>query len=101
MDAYLDAHPGIRMVSVVHSETPSGTLNPVREIGPIAAPHGAVTIVDCVSSFGGIELQAEAWQLDLLVAGSAEVPRWAARDVAHGGQPGGLGAIDANPARAA
>lgn len=67
--AYLDAHPEIRMVSMVHSETPSGTLNPVRDIGPIARAHGAVTIVDVVSSFGGIELDAEGWQLDLLVAG--------------------------------
>ncbi len=69
VEAYLDAHPEIRMVSVVHSETPSGTLNPVRELGPIARAHDAVTIVDVVSSFGGIELEAEAWQLDLLVAG--------------------------------
>ena len=67
--AYLDAHPEIRMVSVVHSETPSGTLNPVRELGPIARAHDAVTIVDAVSSLGGVELEAEAWQLDLLVAG--------------------------------
>jgi len=69
VDAYLSAHQGIKAVAVVHSETPSGTLNPVREIGPIARRHGAITIVDCVSSLGGIELQAEAWQLDLLVAG--------------------------------
>jgi len=69
VDSYLDAHPEIRMVSVVHSETPSGTLNPVRELGPIARAHDAVTIVDVVSSLGGIQLEAEAWQLDLLVAG--------------------------------
>lgn len=69
VSAYLDAHPEIRMVSVVHSETPSGTLNPVRELGPIARAHDAVTIVDVVSSFGGIQLEAEAWQLDLLIAG--------------------------------
>jgi pyridoxamine---pyruvate transaminase len=66
---YLDANAGIEVVSVVHSETPSGTLNPVREIGPVCRARGAVTIVDAVSSFGGIELEAEAWQLDLLVAG--------------------------------
>ncbi len=69
VDAYLDAHPEIRVVSVVHSETPSGTLNPVRDLGPIARAHDAVTIVDAVSSFGGIELESAAWQLDLLVAG--------------------------------
>jgi pyridoxamine--pyruvate transaminase len=97
VDAYLTEHPGIRMVSVVHSETPSGTLNPVHEIGPIARRHGAVTIVDCVSSFGGIELKAEAWQLDLLVAGPQKC---------LGGPPGmsliavspqAWAAIDANP----
>jgi pyridoxamine--pyruvate transaminase len=69
VEAYLEAHPEIEMVSVVHSETPSGTLNPVAELGPIARAHGAVTIVDVVSSFGGIELRPEEWQLDLLVAG--------------------------------
>jgi len=67
--AYLDANPAIRVCSVVHSETPSGTLNPVEAIGPICRERGVVTIVDCVSSLGGVELQAEAWQLDLLVAG--------------------------------
>jgi pyridoxamine--pyruvate transaminase len=69
VDAYLTEHPEITVVSVVHSETPSGTLNPVWDIGPIARKHGAVTIVDVVSSWAGIELKPEEWQLDLLVAG--------------------------------
>ena len=69
VDAYLTEHPEISVVSMVHSETPSGTLNPVQEIGPIARRHGALTIVDCVSSWAGIELKPEEWQLDLLVAG--------------------------------
>jgi pyridoxamine--pyruvate transaminase len=69
VEAYLEAHPEIRMVSVVHCDTPSATINPVREIGPIARAHGAVTIVDAVSTFGGIELRPEEWQLDLVVAG--------------------------------
>lgn len=67
--AYLDGHPEVEMLAVVHSETPSGTLNPVRELGPICRSHGVVTIVDCVSAFGGVELRPEEWQLDLLVAG--------------------------------
>ena len=69
VDAYLTEHPEITVVSVVHSETPSGTLNPVWDIGPIARRHGAVTIVDVVSSWAGIELKPEEWQLDLLIAG--------------------------------
>ena len=43
VDAYLTEHPEISVVSVVHSETPSGTLNPVWDIGPVARRHGAVT----------------------------------------------------------
>lgn len=66
---YLDAHPAIRVVSVVHSETPSGTLNPIARIGPICRARGVVTIVDAVSSYGGIELRPDEWQLDLIVAG--------------------------------
>jgi pyridoxamine--pyruvate transaminase len=97
VDAYLTAHPGITVVSVVHSETPSGTLNPVWDIGPLARLHGAVTIVDAVSSFAGIELLPEEWQLDLIVAGPQKC---------LGGPPGmsllavseqAWAAIDANP----
>lgn len=67
--AYLDAHPTIKVVSVVHSETPSGTVNPIDRIGPICRARGVVTVVDAVSSFGGIELRPDEWQLDLVVAG--------------------------------
>jgi pyridoxamine--pyruvate transaminase len=97
VDAYLTTHPGITVVSVVHSETPSGTLNPVWDIGPLARRHGAVTIVDAVSSFAGIELLPEEWQLDLIVAGPQKC---------LGGPPGmsllavseqAWAAIDANP----
>jgi len=66
---YLDAHPGIELVAVVHSETPSGTLHDCSAIGPIARAHGAVTLVDAVSSLGGVPFEADAWQLDVCVAG--------------------------------
>jgi len=61
--------PKIEVVSVVHCETPSGTLNPIKEIGTIAKAHGAVTIVDCVSSLGGVEIRPDEWELDVCVAG--------------------------------
>jgi pyridoxamine--pyruvate transaminase len=95
--AYLDAHPGIKVVSVVHSETPSGTVNPVDRIGPICRQRGVVTVVDAVSSYGGIELRPDEWQLDLIVAGPQKC---------LGGPPGmslmaisreAWAAIDANP----
>jgi pyridoxamine---pyruvate transaminase len=66
---YLDEHPEIELVTVVHSETPSGTLCDVSAIGPIAHAHGALTLIDCVSSLGGIPLHVDEWQLDVCVAG--------------------------------
>ncbi len=65
----LQANPGIKFLSVVHSETPSGTHNPVREIGRIAKEFGVITMVDTVSGLGGEVLSPEDWGLDVAVAG--------------------------------
>src|SRR2546423_7313255 len=70
VERYLDEHPGIELVTVVHSETPSGTLCDVSAIGPAARAHGAVTLVDCVSSLGGMPFETDEWQLDVCVAGA-------------------------------
>src|SRR5438128_4347972 len=69
VEHYLEEHPGIELVTVVHSETPSGTVCDVSAIGPIARAHGALTLVDCVSSLGGIPFRTDEWQLDVCVAG--------------------------------
>ena len=69
VERYLDKHRGIELVTVVHSETPSGTVCDVSAIGPIARAHGALTLIDCVSSLGGIPLRSDEWQLDVCVAG--------------------------------
>lgn len=59
----------IRFIAVVHSETPSGTLNPVGEICRLARQYGALTIVDAVSSFAGMPVPVDQWGVDLCVAG--------------------------------
>ncbi len=65
----LRSHPEIKLLSVVHSETPSGTVNPVREIGAIAREFGVLTVVDTVSGLGGDPFVPEEWGVDLAVAG--------------------------------
>jgi len=59
----------VRFIAMVHSETPSGTLNPVREICALAQEYEAITIVDAVSSFGGMNVPVDEWGVDLCVAG--------------------------------
>ncbi len=61
--------PTISVLSVVHSETPSGTINPVREICTIAREFGAITIVDTVSGLLSEDFSPEAWGMDIAVAG--------------------------------
>ena len=65
----LEKDPEIRFLSVVHSETPSATINPMKDIGAIARAHGVLTIVDTVSGLGGEAVCPEDWGIDVAVAG--------------------------------
>ena len=61
--AQLKATPA-DVVAMVHAETSTGVLNPVRELAAIAREHGALTIVDAVTSLGGMPLEVGAWGID-------------------------------------
>lgn len=65
----LSERPDVTVVAVVHCETPSGTVNPVGEIGPVAAEFGAYLLVDAVASFGGMAVDVRAWHADIVVVG--------------------------------
>jgi aspartate aminotransferase-like enzyme len=60
-----------KMVTMVHCETPSGTLNPIGAVGEIVARHGVpLFYVDAVSSAAGAELRTDEWHIDLCLVGS-------------------------------
>ena len=52
------------VVAMVHAETSTGVVNSMRELAPIAREHGALTIVDAVTSPGGVPLDVGAWGID-------------------------------------
>ena len=60
--------PSITHVAVVHCETTTGMLNPVEAIGRIVKSFGKVFIVDAMSSFGGIPLDAADLGADFLIS---------------------------------
>ncbi|MBD0415266.1 pyridoxamine--pyruvate transaminase [Oryzicola mucosus] len=62
-------HPEVTVVSVCHHDTPSGTINPIDEIGKIVAEHGGYLIVDAVSSFGGMKTHPEDCSADIYITG--------------------------------
>lgn len=55
------------VVTVVHNETSTGLLNPVKEIGEIAAAADARFVVDGVTSIGGDEFRIDDWNVDIAV----------------------------------
>ena len=64
---------GPRLVTAVHCETPSGTLNPLREIGEICREVDALYYVDFVASAGGAAVDVDANHIDLGLLGSQKV----------------------------
>jgi alanine-glyoxylate transaminase/serine-glyoxylate transaminase/serine-pyruvate transaminase len=52
------------LVGLVHAETSTGVLNPVKELAAIAREHGALVLVDAVTSLGGHEVNVGAWGID-------------------------------------
>jgi 2-aminoethylphosphonate-pyruvate transaminase len=70
LDAALAADAAITHVVVVHCETTSGVLNPVEEIAAVTGCRGRRLLVDAMSAFGALPLDAAATSYDALVASS-------------------------------
>jgi 2-aminoethylphosphonate-pyruvate transaminase len=68
----LAADPSITHVAVVHCETGAGVLNPLHEIALVAAKHGRGLIVDAMSSFGALEIDARKTPFDAVIAASGK-----------------------------
>ena len=62
--------PSITHVLAVHCETTSGILNPVEQVAEIVAQHKRSLIIDAMSAFGAIPLDAEQVQFDAVMASS-------------------------------
>ena len=72
IEAALAADPGLTHVAQVHCETGTGILNPLPEIAAAVARHGRGLIVDAMSSYGAIPIDARAIRFDALVAASGK-----------------------------
>jgi aspartate aminotransferase-like enzyme len=60
-----------RMITAVHCETPSGTLNPLEELGRLKHAYRVpLFYVDAVASAGGAPVLADDWHIDLCLGGS-------------------------------
>lgn len=72
IDAALAADRAITHVAQVHCETGTGILNPLPEIAKVVAARGRGLIIDAMSSYGAIPIDARAVNFDALVAASGK-----------------------------
>ena len=60
----------LKMVAVVHAETSTGVLQPLEEISAIAHAAGALFLVDCVTSLGGVPVKLDERRIDVAYSGT-------------------------------
>jgi len=70
MEAALKAEKKVKMVAVVHAETSTGVLQPLKEISGLAKEYDALFLADTVTSLGGAELAIDDWGVDISYSGS-------------------------------
>jgi 2-aminoethylphosphonate-pyruvate transaminase len=70
VEAMLKSDAAITHVFSVHCETTSGILNPIGKIGEIAARHGKRFLIDSMSAFGALPLNAKDISFDAVAASS-------------------------------
>jgi 2-aminoethylphosphonate-pyruvate transaminase len=70
LDAALSADAAVTDVAVVHCETTSGVLNPVGEVAAVVARHRRRLIIDAMSAFGALSIDARETPFAALVASS-------------------------------
>ena len=64
----LEANPDITHLSMVHSETTTGLLNPIEEVAEVLKGRNITFIVDAMSSFGGVPIDMKKLDIDFLVS---------------------------------
>jgi len=72
VDRLLSADASITHVGLIHCETSTGILNPLPEIAAVVQRHGRSLIVDAMSSFGALPIDARSVPFDALIAASGK-----------------------------
>lgn len=63
-------HPDAKVLAFVHAETSTGALSDAHTLCKIAQQYGALTIVDAVTSLGGVPVLVDEWGADAVYSGS-------------------------------
>lgn len=72
VDRLLAADPSVTHVALIHCETSTGILNPLPEIAQVIKRHGKRLIIDAMSSFGALPIDARQVPFEALIAASGK-----------------------------
>lgn len=70
VEAALKANPDAKFLAFVHAETSTGALSDAKTLCRLAREHDCISIVDAVTSLGGVELLVDEWGIDAIYSGS-------------------------------
>ena len=87
IDAALRKQPA-KLVALVHAETSTGALQPLDGMAEVVHRHGALLIVDCVTSLGGLPVRVDERAIDIAYSGTQKCV----------GAPPGLAPLTVGPA---
>ncbi|MBR6163031.1 alanine--glyoxylate aminotransferase family protein [bacterium] len=65
-----DVNKEIKIVTLTHNETSTGVTNDLKTLASIIREHGAISVVDGVTSLGAIQCEMDEWGIDVLISGS-------------------------------
>jgi alanine-glyoxylate transaminase/serine-glyoxylate transaminase/serine-pyruvate transaminase len=68
--ALMEQHDDIKLLAFVHAETSTGVRSDAEALCRMAQDYGCLTIVDAVTSLGGIELKVDEWGIDAIYSGT-------------------------------
>jgi alanine-glyoxylate transaminase/serine-glyoxylate transaminase/serine-pyruvate transaminase len=72
-----------KVLALVHAETSTGALQPMEGMAELAHRYGALLVIDCVTSLGGLPVKVDEWGVDVAYSGTQKCI----------GAPPGLGPI--------
>ena len=70
VEAALKANPDAKFLAFVHAETSTGALSDAKTLCALAKQYDCISIVDAVTSVGGVELRVDEWGIDAIYSGS-------------------------------
>lgn len=69
IEAELEKKPA-KIVALVHAETSTGALQPLEGMSELAHRYGALFLIDCVTSLGGVPVKINEWDVDIAYSGT-------------------------------